>query len=489
MENYVVTLPPPTPNGDLHLGHLAGPFLAADVFVKRQLAAGNQVFVFSYSDSNQSYVQATAERLGLQPDELAEANSKRILQTLKKYHCTLDDYFQPNPSSNNFTHTFIERLYKRGQITVQPHPFFFSPNQKRFLGEAEVSGNCVNCLDECKCGICETCGHINDASSILNGHLTADPTEPLQVRTPNVLVLRLEDFKAELSNFHDFSEAIRPRFRWLVHDALAGPLPNFPITVPGDWGIDFVFPEREMAQVINPWAEVQGQLLFGFAKLMPRWETFKIVNFFGFDNSYFYALVHAALLIASDNKQYLPHATVINEFYNLEHQKFSSSKGHALWAIDAVDTEAPVDLLRLYLCLSAPGFEQGNYDFAAYKEILEIRFLKPLCTALQNWNNSELSPISSKRSNLSFAGLFAGLELHRFDLRRAAERCIYGIQYIAKLNASNNSNQAGTLFLAWANAVQPIMPNLSKRLRTALKSGTPLPSDPTQLLSGISNDF
>ena len=482
MPDFLITLPPPTPNGGLHVGHMAGPFLAADVFAKARIANGETVHVLSYSDTNQSYVRVTAEKQNRDPAELASAWTRDILETLEGFGCTVDDYFEPDPASNGFVRDTIVSLYKKGRLKRKHFTFFYSAQAGGFLDEAGVSGNCSECLDDCKCGICEACGYINSAESLLNPYATNNPEWPLELRPVPVMVLELEAWREELRRFHRFPDAIRPKYRWLIDDALSKPLPDFPITVPASWGIAVDHPDFA-GQVINAWPEIALDFVYGYQKasgtggVAPR-----IVNFFGYDNSYFYAFVHVALLHAMKAPHYLPHATVINEFYNLDNAKFSTSRGHLIWASDIITT-LPADLVRFYLALSAPGFEQGNFNEQEMRDVVDRRLAQPfreIASRLNHMASPEVSKCEPSQSAVEAGRIMKSriarnLTLERFNLRHAAEDSLRALHYIERVlpaaqDDTTRQHVADSLHLmaCWADAIGPLMPKLSTRLPSRL---------------------
>lgn len=472
--DIIVTLPPPTPNGGLHVGHMAGPFLTADIFAKAMQAAGQSVHVLSYSDTNQSYVRVTAEKQNCDPHELASRWTKDILATLAAYGCQVDQYFEPDAASNGFVREIVLDLYQSGQLAKRPYPFIYSLDREIFLDEAGVSGLCPRCLDNSKCGICEACGFPTRADTLIAPYATNAPDESIEVRDVVVLVLDLEQWRDALRAFHSFPDPIRPKYRWLVDDALAESLPMFPMTVPGDWGIPADHPDLP-GQVINAWPELVLDFVYGYKRVEGDGDPPKIVNFFGYDNSYFYAIVHVALLHAAGLTRYLPAATMINEFYNLENEKFSTSRGHLIWARDLAQS-TPSDLVRFFCALTSPGFEQGNFNRVEMDEVLNRRLLKPyaaIAVAIANKPGTETAaPRDSVRTiaNAVEARVAHSLTLERFQLRHAAEDALKGLRAINHGIERLGLTRTEGLFLlkSWARAIAPIMPDTAEQLANML---------------------
>ncbi|MBP2314296.1 class I tRNA ligase family protein [Azospirillum soli] len=480
--SFIVTLPPPTPNGGLHVGHLSGPFLASDVFTKAQRLAGAATFVTSYSDMNQSYVRVTAERQGVDPTALALGWSRDILETLGTYGCDVDTFHVPDARSNDFVRALFLRLYEAGALVRKPIPFFWSRARGRFLDEAGVSGHCPNCLDKCKCGICEGCAQINTAETLLAPRDTLSGDTALELRTVDVLVLETDRFRNAIARFYAENPRFRTRYRWVVEDALRGPLPDFPVTVPGDWGIAIDHPHFP-GQVVNAWAEVMADFVFLYeqaAGSLPDGVAPRVINFFGFDNSYFYAVIHVGLLAAGGLDRWMPHATVINEFYNLDHAKFSTSANHVIWARDLAQHHDP-DLGRFYAAMNTPGFEKGNFNERDMTTVVEAKLNVPWrrLAALFNQALDLHGPaLAAPEEALLAAGRQAVRRIHesygieRFHLRQAAEDTLHLVGFILdrleSLSAAAEPERrfAGVAFLVQclAAAAYPVMPRVGRDL-------------------------
>ena len=480
---YIVTLPPPTPNGGLHVGHMAGPFLAADVFAKQKQNEGHEVFVLSFSDTNQTYVKSTAERLKTDPHVLAHNCSIDIQETLAEYGSDLDYYFEPNAQSNSFVRTFFLDLYAKGALIKKPMPFFFSLTRNCFLGEADVGGFCPNCFDDCKCGICEACGQLTDANTLLSARDVNNPEHELEVREVPVLALEMERCRGQLEEFHANNPTIRPKYRWLVEDCLATKLMDFPVSTPGTWGISLDHPDFP-EQVINAWPEIMANFYFGYEKACSELSAPPhIVNFFGYDNSIFYALTHVALLYAGDLERYLPTSTMINEFFNLEDAKFSTSRGHLIWARDICD-DVPADLVRLYCCLVNPGFEESNFRASAMEKALDEKLFRPWSAFANSINQQsktarggQISRIAVDEATKAQCGaiitrITAGYSLERFNLRQSATDALRCLEYLCSCaedpsgehDPSRHIRHCLELLMAWTRAISPMAPVLAKGL-------------------------
>jgi len=504
MTPMLVTLPPPTPNGGLHLGHLSGPFLAADVFCKHGRLLGHRRSPITYSDANQSYVRVTAERLHRDPNELALHYTRDIQETLALYDMECEAFRYPDADSSAFVRGLFLRMARDGALVRKPMPFFFSPTRVGFLDEAGVAGFCPRCLAACKCGICEACAFPNTAHTLVSPRDAVSGAADLEVREIAVLVLETERWRAAIRGFYAGPGQFRPRYRWLVEDALAAALPDFPVTVPGRWGVavdDPAFPD----QVINPWAEVMGQLLFGYREAETRLGIDlalgrpSVVNVFGFDNSYFYAVVHVALYAAANEGEWLPEATVINEFYNLQHRKFSTSGNHVIWARDLAIRHAP-DAIRFYAAANSPGFEKSNFVESDMRDVIARTLQTPWRNLAHSFNRlldaaTDKGAVSSEAQAIGDAALARigrSFTLERFHLRQGAEDLLHLLGLIeARLAVGTTLADAAHLIATFAQAAFPVMPVSGRQIYACMTGRVletldpaptlrpgPLPEDP-----------
>jgi len=471
---FLITLPPPTPNGGLHLGHLSGPFLAADVFNKHCRLAGHHCFSTSFSDANQSYVRVTAERQRRDPGELAHYWTRDILETLAIYGADVDDFFYPSADSCGFVRKLFCDAYQKGVLKRKAFPFLYSPQRGLLLDEAGVSGFCPRCLASCKCGICEACAFLNNASTLVAPRDTITGFDGLELRHVEVMTLQPEDFRTGLVGLYRDRGPFRARYMELATEALAGSLPDFPVSVPGQWGIQVEHPDFP-GQVINAWAELMAHLLWSYECAAPKLgQQPKVVNFFGFDNSYFYAVVHASLFMALGCENWLPQATVNNEFYNLEHSKFSTSNNHVVWARDLAARHSP-DAIRFFAAFNNPGFEKSNFsepEMAAVVERVLVQPWQQVCDACSELLAHDRGYVGEPSDACTAIGLAAldridsSYTLEHFHLRRAAEDLVHFLRYMLDRLAWNRLSgaDAAVLLKCFAQAAYPLMPLGSAKL-------------------------
>jgi methionyl-tRNA synthetase len=503
----IVTASPPTPNGDLHLGHLAGPYLASDVYHRYLEARGRDVVYASYSDDNQSYVVTTAERLGKPPEDVACFFTAQIFETLAMAGIHMDWYEGTGQPHRTFTSRFLAELFDRGVLVAKEKEFYFNTRTKKYLFEAYLSGHCPECFAATKAGICETCGHPNNFCEILDPHATLDPDAPLERRPITVVVLELERLRDRFQAYYaDKWTTWRPHILRLVRECLERPLPDCPITYPHDWGIKAPFRGFE-DQVINAWPELLTGLIVATgraAQLSGRTELLdgiwraaaapKVVQFFGYDNSFFYTFVHLGLLLAYEGHYALPSVMLINEFFELDNSKFSTSNNHVIWARELLSKYGG-DAVRFDLAWTSPQFQKSNFTVADMDRILSTQLYEPWNRLRKSFDTlrakigaetypPQLIPLGHlahlARIGQRFACLF---EAETMDLRVAAETVTHIFEWLehrarSVLAWTMTSTEpqglvgeaAGLWFLLGgaATAFAPLLPTMSTEIATAV---------------------
>lgn len=382
--------PPPTSNGDLHVGHLAGPYLSSDIHARYLRACGRRVIYATGTDDSQTFVVASARRGGTTPQALATKCWYDIRRSLEIAGCSLDGYMRMDERYNARVVDFVTRLHEKGKFRLKTVRLPYSEASGEYLMEGLVAGDCPVCLAWSRGGCCEDCGQPNNFDQLLNPRSTVDPSDPLTFREATVLVFPMEEYRAQLTAYYDAREArFRPHMMQLVREVLAKPLPDYPVTYPHDWGIPAPFAETPN-QVINAWVEgmpASMMCTFAAAEAMglpeaPSDELWRAehgatpVYFYGFDNVWYWGMTDLALMFAHEGRYVIPDTYVCNEFYELEHDKFSTSKGHVIWMRDLL-LDVPRDLARFYLAITSPEHQRTNFTRSAPLKVGEDRLVGP----------------------------------------------------------------------------------------------------------------
>ncbi|MGA6161428.1 class I tRNA ligase family protein [Amycolatopsis magusensis] len=360
----------PTPNGDLHLGHLAGPFFAADAYTRFQRMNGVRAWHLCGSDDYQNYVAAAGAEQGRTPLETATHYSARIRDTLAAMDIEVHQFTATSADETypESLRAFFTRLLGSGAVDLAEAEALFDPGSGRYLFEAGVSGGCPSCGQVTGGNICEGCRHPNSVTDLV------DPVSAESGATP-----RRGSVRRYRLSLHELADRLREHHRRgrvpaSVKELAAGVLSHGPVEVPlthpADWGVAPAESEVD-GQVVWSWIDYAYSILHGIGALGTRtghdWRSaepdpdWKIVHFLGADGSFFHPIVVPALYHAAHPGWEPDIDYHINEFYLLQQSKFSTSRGHAVWGRDVL-TPDTVDAFRLYLALTRPEGRRTNFD-------------------------------------------------------------------------------------------------------------------------------
>jgi methionyl-tRNA synthetase len=477
----VIIAPPPTPNGDLHVGHLSGPYFGADVLARYLRLRGTEAVTALSVDLNQSYVVTTAERLGTKAQALAHKSHAEVQSTLTLAGIDFDVVGMPDAAYSSYVRDWFMRLYTAGALTVRQHQVPYDTARNRFMFESYGSGNCPTCLASTKSNICEACGHPNEAVDLMGLYPTGGkPGDSYEMREVAEYVLELEPLRAALLDHLDrVIPERRPAMARLISELFAKPLPDFPVTFPSDWGIAAPFPNAE-GLVLNVWAEMVPGHYYWIdaacgqrhrAPIVADQKPARYVQYLGFDNSFFYVVAHLALALAAKKagiEAILPDAFVTNEFYLLDNFKFSTSQGHLIWGRDLLAI-VPMDEVRFFLAWSNPEYNQANFTMEDMERVLQRKFREPmerLVAALADLPGS--SVVASQQSEALLNRFASSYDERHQSLRIAALTVSNGFDLLSGLIAQQTDPAIlRGIAQAIACGLSPISPNAANRLWAA----------------------
>ncbi|CAL9625880.1 hypothetical protein SUDANB176_05955 [Streptomyces sp. enrichment culture] len=485
---FLVTATPPTTNGDLHVGHLSGPYLGADVFSRAQRMLGHTVLYASGGDDHQTYVVTTAQRLGLDPVELAARCNREITETLELADIDIDAFTSPDDAYRGEVREFFAGLYRAGRLVTRTWTFPYCAKTDRYLLEAFATGYCPECLAGTCGAICENCGHPNDVDSLLfaasTGAGEGSATEPREVE---ILVLPLEEYRGQFTEFYRRRRAtMRPHVLRFVDEMLSRPLPDFPVSYPADWGIPVGIDGFD-GQVFNVWAEMLPGLrhMAEAARVRRAPKTpagvwagdsgFELVQFLGYDNTFYFSFAHLGLAFAHGGLVE-PTAIVTNEFYHLDGSKFSTSRRHLIWARDLVGKYGP-DNVRFYLGLGNPEHQPANFTEAEFLETVRTRLHQPLqalATALAPHTGRPVTvrPETEALLDRYRDRMRRAYTLETFSMRQAAETTANLLALLAARAAGDPGLAVAGLRVLAAQAA-PLVPGLAAVIEARYAAAAP----------------
>jgi methionyl-tRNA synthetase len=480
-----VTFSPPTPNGDLHLGHLAGPVLASDVCARSQKILGHDVTFATSTDDNQTYVVTTARRLGVEPEALIRHAFETVTASLGLAGVEVDLFVRPDAAYTAYVRDFFTQLWRQGAFDRREVELPYDEESGEYKAEAFVVGRCPICLAAARAGVCEACGRYNLPGALL---AVSDTASALPRRSVPIWVLDLERYRSLLTEWYQTTDVrLRPDLAGVVAATLAEPLPYIPITYPVDWGIsvDWDGPDA-LGQTINAWPEIYVGHVYWRAKARERRAAGcdELVQFIGIDNGFYNAFVYVALSLLAARLELpveLPKTrTLTNQYFMLEGRKFSTSKGDVRWAKDFLE-EAGRDRTRFALALASPELQQAEFSEPIVRDTLAARFDGPLAVIVHAY---DAAYVGRSADALPSAWWSAALDASRrrfeeayrlesFSIRKAAEAVALHLEVLAlragDVPSDDPAEVSGALTFLWAlrTLAWPVTPDLAERISTA----------------------
>ncbi len=352
----------PYANNDLHLGHLAGAYLPADIFARYHRLAGNDVLMVSGSDSHGTPITVAADRKGISPRELFEYYHHRFLETQQRIGISYD-LFTHTDTANHYrvAQDIFLKLLEKGYLYRATQPQFFSTTTGRALPDRYVEGTCPHCgYPEARGDQCDNCGRLLDALELINPRSKLDGSTPV-VRESEHFFLNLPLLQDRIAAFlAEGKDHWRPNVLNFSRNYVAAGLQGRPITRDIEWGIPVPLPGYEEKRLYVWFEAVIGYLSASieWSRNVGRPDAWKewwynpearTYYFIGKDNIPFHTIIWPAMLIGverlyeddPDRRLNLPYDVPANEFLNLEGAKFSKSHGRAIWLPEYLDPVRP----------------------------------------------------------------------------------------------------------------------------------------------------
>lgn len=369
----------PYANGPLHLGHLAGCYLPADIFARYHRMKGNQVLMVSGSDQHGTPVTITAEQQGLTPGEVANKYHLAFCRSWDQMGITFDLFTATSTSNHQaIVQNIFKTLQDKGYIYKDIMRLPYCPSDNRFLPDRYVEGTCPNCDNlRARGDQCDNCGKTLDPVDLKDPRCLICGTPPIMQDSEHFF-LGLSAFQDRLLEWAKTQTHWRPNALNFTLRYLEGGLKDRAITRDITWGIPLPIEGYETKRIYvwfeavigylsaaQEWAQQQGD--------SDSWSKFwkdpntKSYYFIGKDNIPFHTIIWPAMITGynegkmPEDRLNLPYDVPANEFLSLEGKQFSTSRNWALWVHDYLERYEP-DPLRYYLSINMP--ESGDSDFS-----------------------------------------------------------------------------------------------------------------------------
>ncbi|MEF8878881.1 MAG: methionine--tRNA ligase [Candidatus Thermoplasmatota archaeon] len=362
----------PYANGSLHLGHIAGCYLPADIFARFNRLKGNEVLMVSGSDEHGTPVTITAEKENTTPKKIVDKYNKQHTENMEQLGISFDCFTRTTTKNHKeVVQDIFLTLSKKGYIYEKQVESFYCENCDRFLPDRYIEGECPYCgYEESRGDQCDECGKILESENLKNVKCKICGGIP-EIRSSKHLFFALSKFEDKLLNWLEEKNHWKKNVLKFTKNWLKEGLKDRGITRDMKWGIEVPIEGFEDKRIYvwfdavigylaasKEWAKKQGK--------EDKWKEWWINSdakhyyFLAKDNIPFHSIIWPSILMGYNKELNLPHDIPANEYLRLEGKQFSKSRGLAIWVPDILK-KLDVDAVRYYLSINMPEKRDSNW--------------------------------------------------------------------------------------------------------------------------------
>ncbi|MAP55802.1 methionine--tRNA ligase [Altibacter sp.] len=378
-KRYTITAALPYTNGPVHIGHLAGVYVPADIYARFQRMQGNDVAFVCGSDEHGVPITIKAKKEGITPQQVVDKYHAIIKKSFNDFGISFDNYSRTSAKIHHETASaFFKKLYEEGKFIEEITEQLYDEEAGQFLADRFVVGTCPKCgFEESYGDQCENCGTSHNATDLINPKSMISGNKPVRKETKHWF-LPLDQYESWLKEWilkghqKDWKTNVYGQCKSWIDDGLR---PRA-VTRDLDWGIPVPVKGAE-GKVLYVWFDAPIGYISATkewaAKEGKEWEPYwkdsetKLLHFIGKDNIVFHCIIFPAMLKA-EGSYILPDNVPANEFLNLEGNKISTSKNWAVWLHEYLE-EFPgqQDVLRYTLTANAPETKDNDFTWSDFQ--------------------------------------------------------------------------------------------------------------------------
>ena len=377
-----VTAALPYANGGVHIGHLAGVYVPADIYVRYLRLKKQDVVFIGGSDEHGVPITLRAKKEGITPQDVCDRYHKMIKDSFKEFGISFDIYSRTTSDTHNkFASDFFKKLYEDGKLVEKESEQYYDEEAHQFLADRYIMGECPHCHNLNAYGDqCEKCGSDLSPMELINPHSTISGSKPVIKKTKNWF-LPLNEYQDWLKKWIlEGHKEWRPNVYGQCKSWLDMDLQPRAMTRDLNWGIP-VPVEGAEGKVLYVWFDAPIGYISNTKELCDNepekfgnWEKWwkdpdtRLVHFIGKDNIVFHCIIFPTMLKAYGD-YILPDNVPANEFLNLEDDKISTSRNWAVWLHEYLrDLPGKQDVLRYVLTANAPETKDNNFTWKDFQE-------------------------------------------------------------------------------------------------------------------------
>lgn len=372
----LITAALPYANGPVHIGHLAGVYVPADIYARYLRLNGRPVAFICGSDEHGVPITIKAKKEGVTPQDIVDRYHSIIKKSFEGLGISFDIYSRTSSKIHEQTASeFFKRLYDKGQFVVKTSEQLYDEKAQQFLADRYVTGECPHCHNPRAYGDqCEACGTSLSPDELINPKSAITGSTPVKRETRHwyLPLERWEDFLRHwiLDGHKEWKTNVYGQCKsWLD----MGLQPRA-VTRDLDWGVPVPLDEAK-GKVLYVWFDAPIGYISNTKELYPdTWETWwkdpetRLIHFIGKDNIVFHCIIFPTMLKAYDDNFNLPDNVPANEFLNLEGDKISTSRNWAIWLNEYLeDFPGKQDVLRYVLTANAPETKDNDFTWADFQ--------------------------------------------------------------------------------------------------------------------------
>ncbi|CAH8282936.1 methionyl-tRNA synthetase [Mariniflexile fucanivorans] len=378
-KRYTITSALPYTNGPIHIGHLAGVYVPADIYARYLRLTGNDVVFIGGSDEHGVPITIKAKNEGVSPQDVVDKYHAIIKKSFEEFGISFDNYSRTSAKIHHDTASeFFKTLYDKGDFIEEVTEQLYDEKANQFLADRFVTGTCPKCGNEEAYGDqCEKCGTSLNATDLINPKSALTGNVPTLKETKHWF-LPLDRYEAFLREWilEGHKKDWKPNVYGQVKSWIDDGLRPRAVTRDLDWGIPVPVPGGE-GKVLYVWFDAPIGYISSTKEWAERegkdWEPYwksddtKLVHFIGKDNIVFHCIIFPAMLKA-EGSFILPENVPANEFLNLEGNKLSTSKNWAVWLPDYLkEFPGQQDVLRYALTANAPETKDNDFTWKDFQ--------------------------------------------------------------------------------------------------------------------------
>jgi methionyl-tRNA synthetase len=516
-KRYLITSALPYANGPIHIGHIAGAYLPADIYVRYLRLNNKDVAFICGSDEHGAAITLRAKKEGKTPREIVDFYHKLMGDAFKDFGISFDEYHRTSsPEHHKMSSEVFLKLEEKGSFEVQSSQQYYDEEQKQFLADRYIMGTCPKCANDKAYGDqCEKCGSTLSPLDLIDPHSTISGNKPVLKDTSHWYLPMAhhqewvgEYIKSGLLNgnsHHDPKE-------WKSHVVgqcmswVDGGLQSRAMTRDLDWGVPVPMPGAE-GKVLYVWLDAPIGYITNTKvwadKNGKNWEDYwksddcRLVHFIGKDNIVFHCIIFP-IILKEHGDFILPHNVPANEFMNLEGDKISTSRNWAVWLHEYLqDFPGKQDEMRYVLCSIMPEQKDSEFTWNDFRDrvnneladilgnfvnrvfVLTHKFYNGIVpetgtvtetdTNVLNELNETFDTIGKKIEGYRFRdGLMEAMNIARLGNKYLTETEPWKLMKTDPSRTATIMNQCLNLVARLTIALDPFIPYTTEKIRTGL---------------------